>query len=376
MATIRKYTKKDGTTAYMFNAYLGVDAVTGKSKRTTRRGFRTQKEAKLALAHLQLEVESQSFVKEDYSTFKDVYELWYEQYQLSVKRSSAVRVRRLFKNQILPTFGHLRINQITTAQCQKVVNEWNERSAPVRLRSYTKKIFQYAKSLNLIYNNPMDSLLIPRAKKSVENKEENFMDKKELKNFLSLIEKQEPKEVYTMFHVLAYTGLRKGELAALTWNDIDFSNNTLSVTKTGYYLQGIPVITTAKTNKSNRTISLDTTTISLLKQWKLEQKKKLLSRGIPVKKGKDQLVFSNDKNELVYNGFLNVVLKKYPNLKITPHGFRHTHASLLFEAGASIKQVQERLGHTTINTTLEIYTHVTKEAEKESAEKFLKYMNF
>ena len=375
MATIKKYTKKDGSTAYMFQAYLGVDPLTGKKKRTTRRGFKTQKEAKLALAQLQLEIESNSFSKQDYSTFEEVYELWFANYKHTVKESSAQRVQYLFKNQILSKFGHMRINKINTAVCQKIVNEWNEENAPTRLRSYTKKIFTYAMSINIILSNPMDNILIPRKINSQKIEKENFLDRYQLKEFLLLVKQQEPINIYAMLHVLAYTGLRKGELAALTWTDIDFANQTLSVTKTGYYLSGNPYITSTKTNKSTRIISIDKFTISLLKQWKLEQKKFLLSRGIPIKSDKKQLVFSNDKNNLIYNSFLNEILRKYSQYNITPHGFRHTHASLLFEAGASIKQVQERLGHTNINTTLEIYTHVTKEAEKESAEKFLKYMN-
>lgn len=375
MATIKKYTKKDGSTAYMFQAYLGVDPLTGKKKRTTRRGFKTQKEAKFALAQLQLEIESNSFSKQDYSTFKEVYELWFANYKHTVKESSAQRVQYLFKNQILPKFGHMRINKINTAVCQKIVNEWNEENAPTRLRSYTKKIFTYAMSINIISSNPMDNILIPRKINPQKVEKENFLDRYQLKEFLLLVKQQEPINIYAMLHVLAYTGLRKGELAALTWNDIDFTNQTLSVTKTGYYLNGNPYITSTKTNKSTRIISVDNSTISLLKQWKLEQKKFLLSRGIPIKPDKKQLIFSNDNNNLIYNAFLNEILRKYPQYNITPHGFRHTHASLLFEAGASIKQVQERLGHTNINTTLEIYTHVTKKAEKESAEKFLKYMN-
>lgn len=375
MATIKKYTKKDGSTAYMFQAYLGVDPLTGKKKRTTRRGFKTQKEAKFALAQLQLEIESNSFSKQDYSTFKEVYELWFANYKHTVKESSAQRVQYLFKNQILPKFGHMRINKINTAVCQKIVNEWNEENAPTRLRSYTKKIFTYAMSINIISSNPMDNILIPRKINPQKVEKENFLDRYQLKEFLLLVKQQEPINIYAMLHVLAYTGLRKGELAALTWNDIDFTNQTLSVTKTGYYLNGNPYITSTKTNKSTRIISVDNSTISLLKQWKLEQKKLLLSHGIPIKSDKKQLVFSNDKNNLIYNSFLNEILRKYSQYNITPHGFRHTHASLLFEAGASIKQVQERLGHTNINTTLEIYTHVTKKAEKESAEKFLKYMN-
>ncbi|VEE82210.1 site-specific integrase [Enterococcus hirae] len=375
MTTIKKYTKKDGSTAYMFQAYLGVDPLTGKKKRTTRRGFKTQKEAKLALAQLQIEIESNSFSKKDYSTFKEVYELWFANYKNTVKESSVQRVQYLFNNQILPKFGHMRINKINTAICQKIVNEWNEENAPTRLRSYTKKVFTYAMSLNLISSNPMDNILVPRKRSHQKAEKENFLDRYQLKDFLGMVKQQENFSIYTMFHVLAYTGLRKGELVSLTWSDIDFTNQTLSINKTGYYLSGNPYITSTKTNKSTRIISVDNSTISLLKQWKLEQKKFLLSRGIPIKSDKKQLVFSNDKNNLIYNSFLNEILRKYSQYNITPHGFRHTHASLLFEAGASIKQVQERLGHTNINTTLEIYTHVTKEAEKESAEKFLNYMN-
>lgn len=375
MTTIKKYTKKDGSTAYMFQAYIGVDPLTGKKKRTTRRGFKTQKEAKLALAQLQIEIESNIFSKKDYSTFKEVYELWFANYKNTVKESSVQRVQYLFNNQILPKFGHMRINKINTAICQKIVNEWNEENAPTRLRSYSKKVFTYAMSLNLISSNPMDNILVPRKRNHQKAEKENFLDRYQLKEFLGMVKQNETFSIHTMFHVLAYTGLRKGELVSLTWSDIDFTNQTLSINKTGYYLNGEPYITTTKTNKSTRIISVDDSTISLLKQWKLEQKKFLLSRGIPIKPDKKQLIFSNNSNNLIHNAFLNETLRKYPQYNITPHGFRHTHASLLFEAGASIKQVQERLGHTNINTTLEIYTHVTKEAEKESAEKFLNYMN-
>lgn len=376
MAVIKKYMKKDGSTAYMFNVYLGVDPLTGKKKRTTRRGFRTQKEAKVALARLQLELESNGHLTQNFNTFKEVYLLWYDQYKTGVKESTALRVTDLFKHQILPDFGELRINKINTATCQKIINQWNEENAPTRLRSYTKKVFLYAIALNIIQHNPMENVLIPRKKQVTEKpSEEKFLDKQQLTQLLNLLAEKESFQTYLMFHVLAYTGLRKGELLTLTWEDIDFTNNAISVSKTGYYLNGKPSITTTKTKKSTRTLSIDPSTTAMLKHWKTHQKKTLFSRGIPAKRNVNQLVFSNHKNELMRNMLLNDVLKKYSEFNITPHGFRHTHASLLFEAGATIKQVQERLGHTSINTTMEIYTHVTKEAEKESAQKFLDYMN-
>ncbi|NME31573.1 tyrosine-type recombinase/integrase [Lactobacillus ruminis] len=67
--------------------------------------------------------------------------------------------------------------------------------------------------------------------------------------------------------------------------------------------------------------------------------------------------------------------KKYPQKKITLHGFRHTHASLLFQAGATIKEVQTRLGHSSSKTTLDIYTHVTQSKKQEVAQKFANYID-
>lgn len=162
---------------------------------------------------------------------------------------------------------------------------------------------------------------------------------------------------------------------ALTWADIDFHQNTLSVNKNVAILARKQYISTTKTTSSEREISIDVETINILKKWKLAQKQILLSRGIPPEKDSKQLIFSNTKNKLLTHSLLGKKLKEYDSIDISPHGFRHTHASLLFEAGATIKQVQERLGHSDIKTTLNIYAHVTKDAEKDIGNNFLKYMN-
>lgn len=377
MANIKKYTKKDGSTAYMFNAYLGIDPLTGKSKRTTRRGFRTQKEAKLALAQLQLEIETGSFVKQDYSRFKDVYELWYAQYVNSVKKSTAQRVEYYFVKQILPIFGELKINKITPAFCQNAVNEWFSTSRSCSaLKIYTSKVFGFAINQHLITDNPMNRIIMPRKKRTPPKlKEQKFLDKEQLNNLLSVIQSNETYQSFVMFRLLAFTGIRKGELLALVWEDINLQEETLSINKSVSSLIDGPIITSTKTIASERKISIDPQTLDYLKIWKLKQKKLLLSRGIRVKSNDRQLIFSNQKNEILYHNYLKEILDKYPEYQITVHSFRHTHSSLLFEAGASIKQVQERLGHADIKTTLDIYTHVTKSAEKDTPNIFLKYMN-
>lgn len=377
MATIKKYTKKDGSTAYMFQAYLGIDPLTGKSKRTTRRGFKTQKEAKLALAQLQIEIDRGNFVKQDYSLFKDVYDLWYAQYVNTVKPSSAQRIKYYFEKQILPAFGELKLTKISPSYCQKVVNEWSKKYTRFdSMKMYTSKIFEFAITQNLLPMNPMKRIIMPKRQREIKTKEDqNFLDKDQLQEFLKIIKKNETFDVFVLFRLLAYTGLRKGELLALTWDDVDFTNHSLQINKGISYLSKSKYITTTKNTFSERTLSLDEQTISLLKKWKLEQKKLLLSRGIRVKNDKEQLIFSNKQNDILRHSVIKEKLKKYSQFNITAHGFRHTHASLLFEAGATIKQVQERLGHADINTTLNIYTHVTKNAEKEVANLFSNFMN-
>lgn len=377
MTNIKKYTKKDGSTAYMFNTYLGVNPSTGKSMRTTRRGFKTQKEAKLALAQLQLEVESKGFSKKNYNTFSDVYDLWFMQYKNTVKKSTIQRVTTVFNKQILPIFGTLKIQEISSTLCQKAINDWNDKYSTYRMqRIYLKKVFNFAVIQGFIDINPLIRVVYPKKEiNSVQKKKDNFLEKKQLKELLETIKNKENEMAYVAFYTLAFTGLRKGELYALVWNDLDFKNKTLSINKTAAYIIGERYISSPKTEESNRIISVDNSTLSILKRWKFEQRKELLSRGIIVEKDDEQKIFAYKRNELLQKDYINKILAKYPQFDITAHGLRHTHASLLFESGASLKNVQKRLGHKDIQTTMNVYTHVTKDAEKDTAINFEKYMN-
>lgn len=130
---IKKYKKKDGSTAYMFVAYLGIDPITRKQKRTTRRGFKTEREAKIAEAKLQIEVQANGFLNTEIMTFKQIYELWLEQYRITVKESTYQQAMITFKMMILPHFENMAIKDITVPHCQKVLNEW------YRTYSETKK---------------------------------------------------------------------------------------------------------------------------------------------------------------------------------------------------------------------------------------------
>ena len=118
----------------------------------------------------------------------------------------------------------------------------------------------------------------------------------------------------------------------------------------------------------------------MLMAWRSAQRKLYFKRGINTS-SKEQLVFTTYPENKLYNGptvndWLNTIERKYKLKHITIHGFRHTHCSLLFEAGTPIQVVKERLGHSNINTTMNIYTHVTKKAEDNAAEKFAERFSF
>lgn len=384
MAQIKKYTKKDGSKAYMFNLYLGTDPVTGKQRRTTRRGFRTIAEAKTALSRLELEVIENGLPtsKRKIMTFEEVYKMWFEQHKATVKESSAYIHNTIIKVQILPYFGTLRVDKIDTAYCQKQVNRIFK-----TLKNYNsainliRRIFEYAKVMKQIKTNPMNDVIIPKKRKTLDytDKTVNFYTKEQLRTFLETLKEHAPYQMYVVFRVMAFTGMRKGELAALKWSDVDFENGTISINRTvAFNNAGKFHIQTPKTRKSIRTISTDTITLNALKTWKNELRKELFKQGQNIDKG-DEFIFRTQKGNFIIkyiDKFLPSFLKKYDLPPIKPHGFRHTHASLLFESGASIKEVQDRLGHENIKTTMDIYTHVTKSAREKTAEKFAKYIDF
>lgn len=137
------------------------------------------------------------------------------------------------------------------------------------------------------------------------------------------------------------------------------------------------IIQTPKTKASRRTISLDKGTLAILNDWKMQQRAEYLKLGYNTS-SEEQYVFTTLKNTLyipnTVNDWLRYILKKYNLPRITPHGFRHTHASLLLEAGESVKVVQQRLGHENSKVTLDIYAHITNNAPKKTGQEFADMM--
>lgn len=371
---IKKYLTKDGETRYMLQAYLGVDPFTGKQRRTTRRGFKTQKEAKKAERELLLSVEENGFT--DHSskpTFKEVADMWLESYETTVKPTTYQNTKNYLNAIVENHFKEIRIESVSVAMMQKIVIDLSKKYvAYLSQLSIINRVFKYAVHLDIIQTNPVDRIIRPKQQKP--RKEKIALTKEELKQFLTLAKKDARPVLYTAWHTLAYTGLRRGELLGLEWSDIDFENKTISVNKTLVTVNGSLYTQSPKTKRSTRTISLDDATIQILKNWKLEQKKQFFKNGV---KSKD-IVITNIKGNYLDFAYFRDELKKFlstHNLKrFSVHSLRHTHASLLFEAGIEPKTISDRLGHSNIQTTLDMYTHLNDRQRSDVADRLLKFL--
>ena len=378
---IQEYRLKDGTKRYLIKCYMGLDSLTGKRITTTRRGFRTQKEASLAEARLKLEYEEKTFnAKNSKYTFQQIYELFLVEHKNTVKPGTYATTRRYAKLHILPKIANKRIDSFSVLDCQRLVNQWAEYFNSAKYpKGITQQVFDYAIKMNIITDNPMRKVKLPKRKETI-NEVNKFYNTHELKHFFDCVKDYGNMKYLAFFRLLAFTGMRKGEALALNWSDIDFDKKQVHITK-GVVLDEneIPIISTTKTKKSVRTVSLDDESLATLRRWKLEQAKELMSIGIN-SMNKHQLLFTYDANKLYRpsysNCWLEQIIKKYNLKKITMHGFRHSHCSLLFEMGTPIQVVQDRLGHTNIKTTMDIYTHVTEKQRDDIAENFAKHIGF
>ncbi|WP_157059132.1 tyrosine-type recombinase/integrase, partial [Loigolactobacillus rennini] len=367
MATYKKYKKKNGQTAWELRAYLGIDPVNGQEIRTKRRGFDTKREAQVFANQLMVEIAKKGIEHNDVKTYRDIYHVWLDAYKPSVKESTLFKTLGIFKRLILPAFGRHDIKKIDILYCQKIMNRWSKKYSRSKMyMNYAGLIFKYAIKLGVLEKNPVEYVTVPHASARPEDKSFNFYDKKELAEFFDTLNQSNNERAKTFFRILAFTGMRRGEALALTWQDVDFGNSTIKVNKTlSRGLKNRLIVQTPKTVNGYRTIDVDDITIQLIKQWQIQIRKAMFKLGYNIKTSSKQLVFPNVNNSFTNPSrprvWLYRVYKQNPQLKhISVHGFRHTHASLLFEAGASIKEVQERLGHGDIKTTMNIYAHVTQ----------------
>lgn len=377
---ITEIKKKNGETVYRASVYLGIDQVTGKKVKTSVTG-RTKKEVKSKAKHAQLDFKANgSTVKKvaEIKMFRDIANLWLESYRLTVKPQTYSGTVSRLNCHILPILGDMKLSKISVSDIQVLINDLSLHYMNYKaVRSIIQKIFQYGILLGVTNSNPAREIILPRQRPK-ENAKVKFIEPEDLKVFLDNIEKRQHRRYglyfeYVLYHVLLSTGIRIGEACALEWADVDLKNGTITINKT--FNKGLKLISTTKTKSGNRTISIDRKTINLLRLYQVRQRQLFLEAGERV----PSVVFATPTREYfdlaIRQNALNTRCKEAGIPRFTFHAFRHTHASLLLNAGISYKELQYRLGHSNIAITLDVYSHLSKDKEKEAVSYYEKAIN-
>lgn len=368
---IKEVIKKNGTKVYRSNVYLGVDSITGKKVKTTITG-RTKKEVKAKAQQAQSNFKANGstvFKRVKVTTYRELTDLWLENYQMTVKPQTLVSTRQFLKNHILPVFGDMQLDKIHIAHIQSWVNKLAFKIVNYGVAaSINKRILQYGVSMQLIPFNPAREVILPRPQKAGANRIK-FIDKEDLKTFLDYMERLAPTAYNyyydsVLYKLLLATGCRYGEAVALEWSDIDFNSATISITKT--YNRIVKQVGTPKSKAGIRTISIDNKTILMLKQYRNRQRQAFMEIGSPAPALVFSTTISQYPNSDARTKSLRYRCKEAGIPQFTFHAFRHTHASLLLNAGISYKELQHRLGHATLAMTMDTYSHLSKEKEKEA----------
>ncbi|HEQ0591020.1 TPA: tyrosine-type recombinase/integrase [Streptococcus pyogenes] len=377
---ITEHKKKNGTIVYRASIYLGIDQMTGKRVKTSITG-RTRKEVNQKAKHAQFDFLSNgSTIKRKVviKTFKELSHLWLETYKLTVKPQTYDATVTRLNRHIMPTLGNMKVDKITASDIQMLINRLSKYYVNyTAVRSVIRKVLQQGVLLGLIDYNSARDIILPRKQPNAKKKVK-FIDASDLKSFLEHLETSQHKRYNLYFDAVLYqlllsTGLRIGEACALEWGDIDLENGTIAINKT--YNKNLKFLSTAKTQSGNRVISVDKKTLRSLKLYQMRQRQLFNEVGARV----SEVVFATPTrkyfNASVRQSALDTRCKEAGIERFTFHAFRHTHASLLLNAGISYKELQYRLGHANISMTLDTYGHLSKDKEKEAVLYYEKAMN-
>ncbi len=297
--------------------------------------------------------------------FRDHLEDWFKTKKHSINIQTAKTYDSYIKNRIVPRLGYVKLAHLSPKLLQGYVNDLIEdglaSSTIKKAYNIIKSSLDYAVDMELISSNPVKKIQLPKPKKA----EITVWELDDVQTFLKAAS---PHRWYAAFHLAITTGMRRGEILGLRWKDVDLEKGILYVRQT-LSKDGKQFLTGAKTASGVRSIKLSNETVVVLKKHRAAIAKEKLKTG-PSYQDYD-LVICTDSGTPVNPENLK---KSYSRLiqaagvpKIRFHDLRHTHATMLLSQGVNAKVISERLGHSNIKTTLDIYSHILPNMQEEAA---------
>jgi integrase len=377
--------KKHGS--WSFHADLGVDQATGKRRQIMRGGYPTQKAAQDALNELIAQVRTDSYVPDNGMTVAEWLRTWVQQRADDglIRPTTALGYRRHIEDYFVPAFGRVKLRDLKHSHVDKLIRDLRtpDRTAATvqRIHATLRSALSTAVKRRLILVNPAKDMEMAK----VSRPRVHPWEPEELGAFLDSVQSH---ELGVMFEVAAMTGLRRGELLGLRWQDVDRTNRRLTVRQQITQVQRkragdqpvCPVCREAHAGVgfgkpktaagTDRTVDLDETTVGSLRAQKLTQD---AERAEWVDAYRDHdLVFTRPGGDPLQPGKITELFAELVAAaglrKIRLHDLRHGRASMLIATGAQLKEVSETIGHSSITITADTYGHLFANAKRASAE--------
>lgn len=314
---------------------------------------------------------------------KDWLTTWLETYKKpSVKQNTFEGYERVVKGHLIPTLGSLYLKDLRPEHIQAMINEKSTKGNLLTGDPLQPRMVEYIYAVlhgaldqayknQIIIYNPCDMVNKPQKVK----KEFICWTAEQANKFLAAIKKDRN---YIIYLLALTTGMRRSELLGLRWDDVDLKKNLLSVKQVMVRVKGGYKFQDPKTKKSKRTIQISDKVAAALKEWK--RKQNIEKAAFPGEYNEQNLILCSIMGEPVNpesvsrNFKKDLEAAKMPDIRF--HDLRHCHASMLLEQGIDLKTISDRLGHSTIIMTADIYSHITDKLQAKavkSLDNALKY---
>lgn len=325
----------------------------------------TEKEATKLLHDKLYEIEHGKIAYDAKILLTDFLQMWLDSKRIKVEPETVNLYKRELNHHIIPYLGEVRLNKLNKPLLQKTVSKMIKDGKSAYTIKFSLEILGFAMDKavewDMLTKNPTKGLELPKQ----ETMEKAIWTDEELMQFLEI----NKDDKHILIYLLAITtGMRRGEILALQWDDIDFDSKTISIKRT---LTSEVRIKTAKTQNSIRTINVPTFIMHDLRKHKIKQAEDLLASRMV---NPNKIVFFNKATQGYFwpqsiLSHFKILCKKANVPAINIHRLRHLHVSMLYAEGIDIKTIQKRVGHANIATTMNIYAHLMDNPDQEAAAK-------
>jgi integrase len=351
---------------WRYRVELAHDPATGHRRFSTKGGFLTERDARRALNRVLVAIDDGVHPGRTRIVTTDYLGEWVARAKVDLKPTTAAGYGHAVQT-LAKAFGAVRLQDLTPLMIEGLYSQLLDRGfAPKTVRNIHMVLHRAladAERLGLIARNPARSAHAP----SVSRKEQGTWSPEQLSQFLGITARD---PLHGVFVLLATTGMRRGEVVGLRWVDVDLDRGVVSVVHTITTVHGRPVESTTKTAKSRRRVSLDATSVAVLRLHRAAQREQRLQLGPGW--ADHGLVFCRYDGSPLHPDY---VTRRFRTLveetglpRIRLHDLRHTYATLALQAGVHPKVVSERLGHATVGITLDLYSHVAPSLDQQAAE--------